>query len=429
MSAFELAALLVSLSALVGFVNERWMRLETAIGGTVGGLFVSVLLIALARLGLGGDYVARLLRSIDFGQILFQGMLSFLLFAGAFEVQVERLIRHRWSILFLATLGVLASTFLVGTGVWLVTQTIGVQLSYGFALLFGALIAPTDPVAVVGILRRHTHAPEDVVAMISGESLFNDGVGVVVFTIILSIVTASGAVGGGDVLRLFAEEALGGVAFGAVLGWCANELLRRIDNYKVEILITLAVVTGGYALAGRLHTSGPLAMVVAGLIIGSHGRAIAMSEETKEHLEGFWEVIDDMLNTVLFMLIGMELLVLDLDPRYIITGLIAIPVVLLARFLSVGGPITLMRRFSSFRRYTVRVMTWGGLRGGIAIALALSIPAADDRSLIVVATYVVVVFSILVQGLTVERLMRRAYGGEPEPGDGDGTRPPELRGV
>ncbi len=424
MTPFELLALLLGLSAVLGFANERWLKLGTAIGATIGGLLASLLLLALTRFGVIGDIATDTLRSIDFSRILMQGMLSFLLFAGAFEVDVEQLIRHRRSILTLATLGVLISTAIVGTGMWLAGRLLGVDISFGYALLFGALISPTDPIAVIGILRRRTNAPPEVVAMISGESLFNDGVGVVVFTIVLGLVAGGAEPTAAHLGRLFLEEAVGGVAFGALLGFVANELLRRIDNYRVEILITLAVVTGGYALAGRLHTSGPLAMVLAGLLIGSRGREFAMSEQTEERLEGFWEVVDDILNAILFVLIGIELLVLELRPAYFLLGALAIPIVLLARFVSVGLPLTLFRLFQSFRRYTVRVMTWGGLRGGIAIALALSIPAAEDHDLIVVATYVVVVFSILVQGLTIEPLMRRAYGGV-EPG----TTPPELRGI
>lgn len=410
MTLFEVLAILITLTALIGFVNERYIGLPPTIGVLLGGLLVSLAIVLLVKLGLTGeDFAARLLGQIDFDALVMQGMLSFLLFAGALHINLDELMEQKWSILLLATLGTLLSTLLVGGAMHGVLGALGLPIPLAWAFLFGALISPTDPIAVLGILKR-MHAPKRLEVLISGESLFNDGVGVVVFTMIAGLAlggahaepTAGGAAG------LFLREAVGGVAYGLLLGLVAFELLRRVDNYTVEILITLALVTGGYALAGRLHTSGPLAVVVAGILVGNPGRRFAMSEVTREHLDTFWLVVDEALNAVLFVLIGLEVLVLRLTPPFLAAGLAAIPVVLAARAASVGAPIGLLRLRVPFVPYTVRTMTWGGLRGGIAIALALSLPAVPARDLIVVMTYAVVVFSILVQGLTVAPLARRA---------------------
>ncbi len=408
MSLFEIIAVLITLTALLSYLNERLLRLPTPIGVTLGGLITSVALVALAETGLGVEIVAeQTLARIDFDTLVMQGLLSFLLFAGSLHVNLNELLYQRWAILILATFGVVLSTLLIGVGMWGVFGTLGLGVPLLYALLFGALISPTDPVAVLALLKR-AGTPKELEALITGESLFNDGVGVVVFTIIAGLAVGGAEASASEAGILFLEEAVGGVVYGLVLGWLAYELLRRVDNYSVEILITLAVVTGGYALAGRLHTSGPLAMVVAGLLIGNQGRLFAMSEQTRGRLDTFWLVIDETLNAVLFMLIGLELLILDIEPGYVTAALIAIPLVLAVRWISVALPIGALRVRREFMAYTVRILTWGGLRGGIAIALALSLPASRERNLIVVVTYAIVVFSILVQGLTVERLTQRA---------------------
>jgi len=298
------------------------------------------------------------------------------------------------------------STFIVGTLLWLVVRLVGIDLPYVWALVFGALISPTDPIAVLSILRS-ADAPAELESMIIGESLFNDGVGVVVFTMVAGLVTAHGhRVSAAEMAELFAVEALGGVVFGLGLGWIAYRMLRGVDDHTVEILITLALVAGGYALAGALGTSGPIAMVVAGLFIGNHGRRFGMSDSSREHLDTFWELTDEILNALLFVMIGLEVLVLDLEPAYLAAGAMAIPLVLGSRLVSVGIPVTALRVFRSFPRGTVPLMTWGGIRGGISIALALSLPPSAQREIVVVVTYVVVIFSILVQGLSVGRAVR-----------------------
>jgi CPA1 family monovalent cation:H+ antiporter len=408
MSFFGVFAVLITLAAVFGFVNERTVRLPTAIGVTLASLVLSLGLIALHEVGFTfDDWAEGVLEQVAFGELVMKGMLSFLLFAGSLHVDLSELARQRWPILFLATLGVVASTFLVGTAVWWLLGWLGMAIPYAWALVFGALISPTDPIAVLGILRK-AGAPKGVETLITGESLFNDGVGVVVFTALAALAAGTHDLGAREVGILFLEEAVGGVAFGLVLGLVAYWMLKWIDNYSVEVLITLAVVAGGYVLAGALHTSGPLAMVVAGLLLGNRGRRFAMSDRTRENLDTFWELVDEVLNALLFVLIGLEVLVLDMSWREVLVGLGAIPVVLAARLVSVGstiGTLRMVRR--SFAPYTVRLMTWGGLRGGISIALALSLPQSPERGLIVGITYVIVVFSILIQGLTVEPLARR----------------------
>ena len=408
MSFFGEFAVLIPLAAVFGFVNERTVRLPTAIGVTLASLVLSLGLIALHQVGFTfDDWAEGILEEVAFGELVMKGMLSFLLFAGSLHVDLSELARQRWPILFLATLGVMASTVMVGTAVWWLLGALGMAIPYTWALVFGALISPTDPIAVLGILRK-AGAPKGVETLITGESLFNDGVGVVVFTALAALATGTHAMGAREVGILFLEEAVGGVLFGLVLGLVAYWMLKWIDNYSVEVLITLAVVAGGYVLAGALHTSGPLAMVVAGLLLGNRGRRFAMSEKTREHLDTFWELVDEVLNALLFVLIGLEVLVLDMSWREVLVGLGAIPVVLAARLVSVGstiGTLRMVRR--SFAPYTIRLMTWGGLRGGISIALALSLPPSPERGLIVGITYVIVVFSILVQGLTVEPLARK----------------------
>jgi CPA1 family monovalent cation:H+ antiporter len=412
MSVFEILAVLTTMAALFSWVNHRYIRLPTTIGLMALTLALSLVLVALGRAGIVPlTPVLDFVRSIDFDQTLLHGMLGALLFAGALHVDVEDMLSQKAVIITLATVGVLISTLLVGGMAWLVFGWMGIPVSLTACLLLGAVLAPTDPIAVGAVL-RHVGVPASLFIKITGESLFNDGVGVVVFLLLLEIDHGSGSVSAGSVAHLFATEALGGLVYGAVLGWVTYLLLRQVDNYRVEILLTLAVVTGGYALAQRFHLSGPLAMVVAGLFVGNEGRALAMSEMTRERLDSFWELVDDFLNAVLFVLIGVEVVLLDFLPAALLAGLVMVPVVLIARWLSVGIPVTLLRPIQQFSPHAVKVLTWAGLRGGISVALALSMPTSTHRGLLITVTYVVVCFSILGQGLTVgpmvARLMRAA---------------------
>ncbi|MFQ5992652.1 MAG: cation:proton antiporter, partial [Nitrospiraceae bacterium] len=347
-----------------------------------------------------------LLRNIDFDKTLLHGMLSFLLFAGALHIDINDLIERKWSIGSLATVGTILSTFLVGTVTWFVLGWLGIGLSYMYCLLFGALISPTDPIAVLGILKT-AGAPKSLEMNITGESLFNDGVGIVVFLVMLEVATGTHGFSAGHIGLLFVQEAIGGALFGLVIGYLCYLMLKSVDNYQVEILITLALVAGGYALADALHLSGPIAVVVAGLLIGNHGRLFGMSEKTRAHLDLFWELVDEILNAVLFVLIGLEVLVLTFTRQYLLASLLIIPLVLVARFVAIGIPVTLLRTFRPFSPGAIRIMTWGGLRGGISVALALSLPLGPERDVILAITYAVVVFSIVVQGLTLERLVER----------------------
>jgi len=409
MNILNIAAILVTVSALFSFINHRFIKLPTAIGLMLISLVVSLFFLAAGKLGWGHmeSHARLLLDSIDFNQTLMQGMLSFLLFAGALHINLDDLARQKWVISSLATVGILTSTFLVGGASYYVLGALGIHLDFIYCLLFGSLISPTDPIAVLGILKS-ANAPKTLETKIAGESLFNDGMAVVVFIVLLGIATGGKEVSAGHIALLFLEEAVGGVIFGFVLGWLTYQLLKQVDNYQVEILLTLALVMGGYALAAAIHTSGPIAVVVAGLLIGNQGRMLAMSEHSREHLDTFWELIDEILNAVLFVLIGLEVLVLPFTQDVLLASLALIPLVLLARFISVGLPINLLRLRREFSPGVVKVLTWGGLRGGVSVALALSLPAGEPRDIILAITYSIVIFSIVVQGLTIGRLVKTA---------------------
>ena len=405
----NLVALLVTLTALFSYINHRFIKLPTTIGVMVLAMVLSLILMSLGELGYAPveKRAEAIIGGIDFNQVLMQGMLSLLLFAGALHVNLEELAQKKWPIGILATVGVVASTFLVGIASWLVLDVFGISISLLYCLLFGALISPTDPIAVLGILKS-AKAPKSLEIKIAGESLFNDGIAVVVFAILLGLAVGGEEVTLSGVALLFAEEALGGIVFGLVIGYVAYLLLKSIDSYDVEILITLALVLGGYALAIHLHVSGPIAMVVAGLMIGNHGRRLAMSDTTREHLDTFWELIDEILNAMLFVLIGLEMIILTFERDHLLASLLVIPIVLLARLACVGVPVHVMRRrFGfTFSPHAIKIMTWGGLRGGISVALALSLPLGPERQIVLALTYIVVLFSILVQGLTVGKLIK-----------------------
>ncbi|WP_457630504.1 cation:proton antiporter [Oceanithermus sp.] len=408
MGLFDAMGALFTLTALFAYLNYQYLKLPTPIGVMLAGLLFSLGLVLVG--GPAEAWARELLGAVPLERVLMQGMLAFLLFAGALHVNLDDL-KKRWvTILTLATLGVLMSTFIVGTGVYYLAGWLGLDLPYLYALLFGALISPTDPIAVLGLLKK-AGVPKDLETLISGESLFNDGVGVVVFAVILSLAADHGGHAQASlaaVTAFFLQEAGGGLILGLLAGLLAFYLLKRTDDYSVEVLITLALVTGGYSLAARLHTSGPLAMVAAGLLIGNHGRTLAMSERTREHLDTFWEMTDEILNALLFVLIGLEILLIPYTPGYLELAALSIPLVLTARFVSVGLPISVLRLVRHFASYTVRLMTWGGLRGGISVALALSLPPGSERDLILSLTYGVVIFSVLAQGLTIGKVARIA---------------------
>ena len=405
MNLLNTITVLVCLSAVFGYLNYRLLGLPTKIGLMVIALAMSLVLVALNGLGVSIAGEARaFVEGIDFNLALMQGMLSFLLFAGALHLNLDDLFEQRWIVAILASVGVVSSMFIVGTLAYYPFDFLGLELRYIDCLLFGALISPTDPIAVGGILKL-AKAPKSLETKITGESLFNDGVGIVVFLVLLDI-AVSGEFSATGVVVLFAEEAIGGIVIGLAIGYAAYLMLRSTDQYEVEILITLALVMGGYALASSVHASGPIAVVVAGLLIGNHGRSFAMSDHTREHLDSFWELVDEMLNAILFVLIGLELVAVSLRAEYLQAILVAIPLVLFSRFVAVGLPIQLLSRVREFSNRATLILTWGGLRGGISVALALSLPAGEARDAILTITYGIVAFSIIVQGLTIGKLVQ-----------------------
>jgi CPA1 family monovalent cation:H+ antiporter len=417
----EITAICLVLTALLAYVNFRYIRLPITIGVMVTALLLSLVIILLDLAG--ADFglhhkMEAMLRAIDFSNVLMQGMLSFLLFAGALHIDLSELRAYRWQVLILAFFSTLFSTFIVGLAAWYVLPFIGISMPLLYCLLFGALISPTDPIAVMGILKS-AGIPKNLELVISGESLFNDGVGVVIFSILMSMLLIGEAPTFHEGLGLLMHEAGGGLLYGLLIGYITFHLLRSIDNYQVEVMITLAAVMGGYVLASKLHVSGPLAMVVAGLVVGNHGRELAMSDTTRLYVDMFWEMIDDILNAVLFVLIGMEVMLIAFSWSLFAAGLAMVIMTLIARALTVWVPVHYLPGYFKLPRGAGLVLTWGGLRGGISVALALSLPSGSERDVILSLTYCIVVVSILVQGLTVGKLAAKVT--VPEAGVAEGS--------
>jgi CPA1 family monovalent cation:H+ antiporter len=408
MALYNALAIMMVLAALFAWVNHRFIRLPGTVGIMVISLLSSLALIVVGWMNPGVlSEMTRLVKSIDLYTVLMKMMLSFLLFAGAIHVDIKGLRSQAVPVLTFATIGTVLSTLFVGGMLYGICLLLHFPVEFLYCLLFGALISPTDPIAVLSILRQ-AHIAPSLESKISGESLFNDGIGVVLFISIYEMIEGGVAhLDAGHIGWLFLREAGGGLIFGAMLGYLGFFLVSSIDHYQVEVMITVALVMGGYMLADTLHVSGPIAMVVAGLITGNHSRLQAMSDTTRDYLDKFWEMIDEFLNAILFLLIGFELLILPFDKLVVILGLACIPVVLLARWLSVMIPFSFLRQWTVFEKNAIPILTWGGLRGGLSVALALSIPAEMHGELIVTVTYIVVVFSILVQGLTIGKIARR----------------------
>lgn len=402
--------ILVVLTAAFAFINIRFLKLPQTIGMMIISLIFSLLLIGSGLLIPEVSSFARgFIGNIDFSKVLLDIMLSFLLFAGALHTDSSLLKANRRSITVFAIVGVLLSTLLVGALIFLFFQTFLTPVNFWYCLLFGALVAPTDPIAVLGILTK-AGAPKDVEIKIVGESLFNDGIGVVLFLSLLEIITIGiNNVSFGDISLLLVQEIAGGILFGWILGQVGFRLMKKIDHYQTEVLITLAIVMGGYMVAQLLHLSGPLAMVVAGLFTGSRSKEHAMSDTTELYVDKFWELIDVLMNAILFVLIGLELLTLEFNFNYLIAGLVAIPITLLSRYLSLIIPASLFKKYINTSRKTIGLMTWGGLKGGLSIAMALSLSAPLPKTQFVFMIYVIVIFSIIVQGLTVGKLIKKVF--------------------
>jgi CPA1 family monovalent cation:H+ antiporter len=402
----EILTITVVLAAVFAYINHRWIKWPTTIGIMVLSLISSIILFALGEThSFISAKAIQLVSSIDFQDVLMNFMLSFLLFAGAIHIDAHKLKKERLPIIILATLGILISTFLVGGMVWGLFILFHYPVPFIYCLLFGALISPTDPIAVLGILKE-AKIPASLELKISGESLFNDGVAVVIF-ISIAEVARTGDFSAIAIGKLFLQEAIGGLAFGFLLGYIGFWALRSIDDYKVELLITLAIVMGGYFIAGNLHVSGPLAMVVAGIIIGNKVKDEGMSVQTRDYLGKFWEMIDEILNAVLFLLIGFEMLIIKISATVFVIGVISILIALLARWISVLLPVYLLQFKIKFEKNAIAILTWGGLRGGISVALALSLGEKMYRNEFVLITYIIVVFSILVQGLTIGKVSKK----------------------
>lgn len=410
MELYSIIAGIITFAMVIHIINDKFFKLQTTIATTIGALIVSIILIITHVFGwLDWDTTLKAtIRSVDFQDLLLNGMLGFLLFAGALTVDFKLLMKYKWEVLVLAFFGTAASTFLVGTGIFYLLHFVGHPLNYIYCLLFGALISPTDPIAVLATI-KNVKAPESLNIKVAGESLFNDGIGLVIFVTLFSVAFSGGHPTVSSVSFLFLKEAIGGVVYGLILGCVAFQIIKRIHDPKLEILITVCIASAGYIFAQRHGISGPLAMVVAGLITGNHTRQ-HMLKKGEPHLTLFWELVEEVLNAVLFLLIGLEFLVLTIHLNTLIAGFITIPLVLLVRFITVAIPMSLFKLKKKYVPYVITVLTWGGLRGGLALAMALSLPHGHFRNEILLLTYVVVAFSIIVQGLTSKKLVKLSQG-------------------
>lgn len=407
MAFLNAAAILFVLAALFSWLNHRFVRLPSSIALLLLSLATSLAVVALGMLGLDAQRLAQaVLDKVQLDQALLNGMLSFLLFAGALQVDLGDLAGRKWAVGFLASLGVVLSTVLVGGFMWVVFKLLGQNVPLVWCLLFGALISPTDPISVLAIL-KHARVEKSLEVKLAGESLLNDGFAVVLFVLLLGVAVGGEKATVALVAEMFVREVVGGALFGLAAGYAAYRMLASVDDYQVEILVTLALVTGGYALASELGVSGPIAIVVAGVLIANHGRKYSMPATSRGRIDSFWVLIDEVLNAVLFVMIGLELLRLDFDPRYAWAAAAAIPAVLLARLLSVSLAALVPGLRKQFPPYAIGILTWAGLRGGVSVALALSLPNSRFRDALIMLTYAVVVFSIVVQGLTLARLVGR----------------------
>ena len=426
MSSFDVAAVVIAVAALSGYINHRLLRLPPTTGTLLVVLVASLGIVAIEQIAPAANVrpvIERFLAEIDFNQVLMHGFLCFLLFAGGLHVDLDGLLNERYPIIVLSTVGVLLSVAVVGLLMWYTLDLIGLHLDLMVCLAFGALISPTDPIAVMGLLKE-LHAPPGLEAQIAGESLFNDGVGVVIFLALVSLAGLSGAatsdvpsVSGFAVVLFAVREIAGGIGLGLCLGYLAYRALLTLDDRSLELLITLALVMFLYAASFWIHVSGPIAVVVAGLLMGNRGRRFAMTERTREHVDAFWGMIDEILNAVLFLLLGLEVFAVTHRSAVLVPALLAVPICLLGRYVSVGIPFSVMRVRSPLRGGLVPVLTWSGLRGGISVAMALSLPEFSGKAILLASTYAVVVFGVLVQGTTVRRVLVHYGVGTPAPED------------
>lgn len=407
MSLFQLTGALLALIVALGYLNNRFVKLPDTLGITAVGLGSSLLLLVVSQFNPGmTDWAMHIVERIDFPEVVFHGMLGILLFAGALHTPFDRLWGHMGPIVVLATVSVAISTFVIGLLLYAILPLFGFPIDLVYCLMFGALISPTDPIAVMAVIKGKV-LPEPLHARLAGEGLFNDGTGVVAFITLVGLATGASVPSVGGVALMLVQEIIGALALGGVVGVGALLMLKRLESYPIEIMLTLTLATGGYALAEHLHVSAPIAVVIMGLVIGSFGDLFELQAETREHLLSFWELTDELLNLLIFGLIGIELLALDLTGSHLLIAALAIPVALLGRLASIWLPALIKRSLWQAPAHLLPVMTWGGLRGAISIALALSMPAFSGRDYLIAATYGVVIFSLLVQALTMGKLLDR----------------------
>lgn len=407
MNAYTMLAIIITLAVLIGYINHRFIRLQMTIAIMAGAMILSLLLLFLQYTGATNitPHVTAMIENLDFRHLLLNGMLSFLLFAGAFTVDLDLLKQQRWQIGILASVSTVASALIIGYLAYLLLPLLGIHVPLLYCFLFGSLISPTDPIAVLATFKE-VGAPKALEVCVAGESLFNDGVGIVMFTTLYQLAFTSTTITAGSVTLLFLKQAVGGIAYGIIISWLVSTLLKSAKGRKMAMLLTIALVTGGYQLALAIDISGPLAMVVAGIYLGHQARRGDFGKSTVEAMDVFWELIDEILNAVLFLLIGLELLTLNIHGKQMIAVFAAIPIVLLVRLITVAIPMRALKHRGKTAPYTISILTWGGLRGGLAVALALSLPAGADRHLILAMTYAIVAFAVIVQGLSIKSLVR-----------------------
>ncbi|TCP94810.1 sodium/proton antiporter (CPA1 family) [Cricetibacter osteomyelitidis] len=423
MSIYTYICFLSAMAILLAFITRKINdRIQSTIAITASAMIGSMLLLILGYFNLFNldDIATNVMKQLDFKSFLLNGILGFLLFAGALGIKLPVMKDQKWEITTFALFSTLASSFIVGLLIYFVANLLGMGIDFIYCLLFGALISPTDPIAVLAII-KNLRAPKRLSMQVEGESLFNDGVGLVVFITVLTVAFSGQEPTFGRIISLFLHEAVGGILFGLVLGFVAHVLISNTDDGSLEILLTLTVPTAGFMLAGLLHVSGALAMVVAGIMVGNWTRQKGFSEQSQRYLDHFWEMIDHFLNSLLFFLIGFALLLVDFTFKGFILMLLAIPICLAARYISLWIPFQAMQRFRTYNPYTLKILTWGGLRGGLSMAMALSVPSGaafigdgtDVRDLLLVVTYAVVMFSILVQGITIEPMIQKSKTVDP----------------
>ena len=418
MSVYYTLCFLAALAIFIAFANQYVVKIQTTIAITAGSMLISALLVLFGKLGWFNlePLAIKTMESIDFQNFLLKGILGFLLFAGGLGINLKALRSQKWEITILAIIATLLSTFIIGYGFWFIAKLLGWDLPLVYCMLFGALISPTDPIAVLAIVKK-MKAPPQIAIQIEGESLFNDGVGLVIFATVFAVAFGGVEPTFGSVAGLFLHEALGGILFGVVLGVIAHVMISATDDGSLELLLTLCIPTAGFAFANMIGVSGALAMVVTGIMIGNWTRNVGFSEQSSHHLDHFWELMDQFLNALLFLLIGLALVLLDLAWHDWVLLVIAVPLCLAARFISVSVPYMVFRKFRTYNTFSVRILTWGGLRGGLAMAMALALPSGvmmipshgvDLRQVILVMTYAVVMFSIVVQGMTITPMIAAA---------------------